>query len=172
MTKEAGFDLGGGSSAAPAAKAAPEPKKQAAAEAPKAAPAAPATEKKAQPAAPQAPVAKAEPAQPATPEKPSAPVAAAATATAAVAAKAGGASMEKGKKVYDTTCFACHKTGVAGAPIFGNKEAWAPRIATGIDSLYNSVLKGKGAMPPKGGNTALADDDVKAAVDYMVSQSQ
>jgi len=201
MTKEAGFDLGGGSSAAPAAKAAPEPKKQAAAEAPKAAPAtekkeepaapqapaapepkqqaaaeapkaAPATEKKEEPVAPQAPVAKAEPAQPATPEKPSAPVAAATTATAAVAAKAGGASMEAGKKVYDTTCFACHKTGVAGAPIFGNKEAWAPRIATGADSLYNSVLKGKGAMPPKGGNTALADDDVKAAVDYMVSQSQ
>jgi len=166
MTKEAGFNLGGGSSAAPAAKAAPEPKKQAAEAAPKAAPA---TEKKEEPAAP---VAKAKPAQPATPEKPSAPVAAATTATAAVAAKAGGASMEAGKKVYDTTCFACHKTGVAGAPIFGNKEAWAPRIATGIDSLYNSVLKGKGAMPPKGGNTALADDDVKAAVDYMVSQSQ
>ena len=62
----------------------------------------------------------------------------------------------------------CHAAGVAGAPRAGDKAAWAPRIHTGIDHLYMSALKGKGAMPPKGGNVALPDADVKAAVDYMV----
>jgi len=169
MTKEAGFNLGGGT--APAAAAPATEKKEA--KAPKAEPA---TEQKVvekkEPTAPQAPVAKAEPAQPATPEKPAAPVAAAEPVAAVATAATGGASQEAGKKVYNTVCFACHKTGVAGAPIFGNKEAWAPRIATGSDALYNSVLKGKGAMPPKGGNASISDADVKAAVDYMVSQSK
>jgi cytochrome c5 len=71
--------------------------------------------------------------------------------------------------VYDRACVACHLAGVAGAPKFGDKAAWAPRIATGTDTLYTSALKGKGTMPPKGGQTALADADVKAAVDYMVA---
>jgi cytochrome c5 len=74
----------------------------------------------------------------------------------------------KGKAVYDATCGVCHAAGVAGAPKAGDKAAWAPRIATGIEALYASSLKGKNAMPPKGGNLALADADVKAAVDYMV----
>jgi cytochrome c5 len=76
----------------------------------------------------------------------------------------------KGKSVYDSACVACHATGVAGAPKAGDKAAWAPRLKTGVDALYASALKGKNAMPPKGGNPALADADVKAAVDYMVSQ--
>ncbi len=100
-----------------------------------------------------------------------APVAAAAAASApAAAAKAetGG----KGKSVYDSTCTVCHGTGVAGAPKFGDKAAWAPRIKTGMDTLYSVALKGKGAMPPKGGNTSLADADVKAAVDYMVGAAK
>jgi cytochrome c5 len=74
-----------------------------------------------------------------------------------------------GKKVYDTVCTACHTPGAAGAPKFGDKAAWAPRIKTGMDALYASALKGKNAMPPKGGNAALGDADVKAAVDYMVA---
>ncbi len=78
----------------------------------------------------------------------------------------------KGKSVYDSTCTVCHGTGVAGAPKFGDKAAWAPRIKTGMDTLYSVALKGKGAMPTKGGNTALADDDVKAAVDYMVGAAK
>ncbi len=74
-----------------------------------------------------------------------------------------------GKKVFDTTCAVCHGTGVAGAPKFGDKAAWAPRIKTGIDTLYQVALTGKGAMPPRGGNKDLADGEVKAAVDYMVA---
>jgi cytochrome c5 len=73
-----------------------------------------------------------------------------------------------GKKVYDTTCTACHGTGAAGAPKAGDKAAWAPRLKTGANALYASALKGKGAMPAKGGNAALADADVKAAVDYLM----
>ena len=67
---------------------------------------------------------------------------------------------------------ACHVTGAANAPKLGDKAAWAPRIKTGTEALYASVLKGKGAMPPKGGNAALSDADVKAAVDYMVAGSK
>ena len=77
-----------------------------------------------------------------------------------------------GKKVYDSTCTACHQAGVAGAPKLGDKAAWAPRAKQGIDTLMQSVLKGKGAMPPKGGNTALSDADVRAAVEFMLSQAK
>lgn len=80
-------------------------------------------------------------------------------------AAAGGAA--GGKQLYDTVCVACHGAGIAGAPKAGDKAAWGPRIATGKDSLYTSAIKGKNAMPPKGGSSA-ADADVKAAVDYMV----
>lgn len=89
-------------------------------------------------------------------------------AAAAPAADAGG----KGKDIYTKTCAACHMTGAAGAPKLGDKAAWGPRIAQGKDALYTSALKGKGAMPPKGGNAALPDADVKAVVDYMVSQAK
>ena len=94
---------------------------------------------------------------------------AAQTTAAPVAAKADGS---KGKSVYETTCAVCHAAGVAGAPKAGDKAAWGPRIKTGMDALYTSALKGKNAMPPKGGNTSLADGDVKAAVDYLVSQAK
>jgi cytochrome c5 len=82
------------------------------------------------------------------------------------------ATKPDGKKVYDTVCMVCHGTGVAGAPKYGDKAAWAPRIATGMETLYASSLKGKGAMPPKGGNTALSDAEVRAAVDFMVAGSK
>ncbi|HET7096916.1 MAG TPA: c-type cytochrome, partial [Casimicrobiaceae bacterium] len=91
-----------------------------------------------------------------------------APATTAAAAPAAAAKPD-GKKVYDTTCMACHSTGAAGAPKLGDKAAWAPRIKTGVDALHASALKGKGAMPAKGGNTALSEADVAAAVDYMVA---
>lgn len=77
-----------------------------------------------------------------------------------------------GKATFDAVCTACHAAGVAGAPKFGDKAAWAPRVATGKPSLYTSALKGKGAMPPKGGNPALPDDAVKAAVDYMLAAAK
>ena len=74
-----------------------------------------------------------------------------------------------GKAVYDKTCVACHATGVANAPKLGDKVAWAPRVAAGKDSLFASVIKGKGAMPPKAGATNLKDDEIKTAIDYMLA---
>jgi cytochrome c5 len=96
------------------------------------------------------------------------PAAAAATAVAAAPA----ASAPDGKKVYDTVCAVCHATGVAGAPKFGDKAAWAPRLKTGIAALYASAIKGKAAMPPKGGNAALSDAEVQAGVDYMAAAAK
>jgi len=78
------------------------------------------------------------------------------------------AAAPTGKAVYDATCMACHAAGVAGAPKTGDKAAWAPRLKSGMPVLYMSSMKGKNAMPPKGGNLALGDADVRAAVDYMV----
>lgn len=81
-----------------------------------------------------------------------------------------------GQKVYQASCIACHGAGIAGAPLVGNAAAWASRIEAGADSLYTNAINGfqgsSGVMPGKGGNAALSDDEVKAAVDYMVSQSQ
>jgi len=83
---------------------------------------------------------------------------------------------DRGKKVFDTTCMVCHGTGVAGAPKFGDKSLWAPRIAQGKETLYLHALNGftgkSGVMPPRGGNTTLTDSDVKAAVDYMVAHGK
>jgi cytochrome c5 len=101
-----------------------------------------------------------------------APAAAPAAAPAPDAAKAAPAAGAAGKSTYDTVCAACHTPGVAGAPKLGDKAAWAPRVKTGKPALYNSALKGKGAMPPKGGNAALADDAIKAAVDYLVAAAK
>jgi cytochrome c5 len=107
---------------------------------------------------------------------PGAPAAAGATAapTAAAGAAPGGAAAGggNGKSVYDASCGACHGAGVAGAPKLGDKAAWAPRLKQGLDTLHQSALKGKGAMPPKGGNMALSDADVSAAVDYMAAQGK
>jgi cytochrome c5 len=101
-----------------------------------------------------------------------APAAAPATPAAPGAQATAANDSNKGKAVYDASCVACHGAGVAGAPKSGDAAAWAPRIKAGADALYANALKGKNAMPPKGGNLALADADVKAAVDYMVSQSK
>jgi cytochrome c5 len=74
-----------------------------------------------------------------------------------------------GKAVYEQTCAMCHAAGVANAPKLTDKAAWAPRVATGKAALVASVKAGKGAMPAKGGNAALADADVAAAVDYILA---
>jgi len=81
-----------------------------------------------------------------------------------------------GAAIYNSGCMACHASGVAGSPKVGDKEAWVDRIAQGAELLYEHAIVGyqgkAGYMPPKGGFAHLSDDDVKAAVDYMVSQSQ
>ena len=97
------------------------------------------------------------------------PVARVEMADAAAAPADGKPAVVDGKKVYETVCSACHATGAAGAPKAGDKAAWGPRIATGKDALYKSALGGKNAMPAKGGNPALSDAEVKAAVDHLVS---
>jgi len=74
-----------------------------------------------------------------------------------------------GKAIYDKTCVACHATGVANAPKLGDKAAWGPRVAAGKDVLLASVVKGKGAMPPKAGAASLKDEDIRAAIDYMLA---
>jgi cytochrome c5 len=77
-----------------------------------------------------------------------------------------------GKAVYDKVCFACHAQGLAGAPKLGDRAAWAPRINQGTATLVQSVTQGKGAMPPKAGSPALTDAELRAGVDFMVSQSK
>ena len=77
-----------------------------------------------------------------------------------------------GKAVYDKVCFACHQVSVANSPKLGDKAAWAPRLKTGHGSLVQSVIKGKGAMPPKAGNPALNEPEIRAAVEFMVSQTK
>ncbi|MDP2255500.1 MAG: c-type cytochrome [Polaromonas sp.] len=90
---------------------------------------------------------------------------------AATAAPATVAAVGAGEALYKQACVACHASGVAGSPKLGDKAAWAPRIKTGLDMLTASVIKGKGAMPPKGGSAA-SDADIRSAVEYMVSASQ
>lgn len=81
-----------------------------------------------------------------------------------------------GASVYQSACMACHAAGIAGAPRVGDVAGWADRIAQGADTLYAHAIQGfqgkAGVMPAKGGNMALSDDEVEAAVDHMVAESQ
>jgi cytochrome c5 len=81
----------------------------------------------------------------------------------------GTAHAADGATVYNQNCAMCHAVGLAESPKFGDKAAWAPRLATGRDALINSALKGKGVMPPKAGNPKLSDEEVVAALDHMVA---
>jgi len=104
-----------------------------------------------------------------------APSVAAQPAVAAPAAVAPKLAADAGKNLYSAACVACHGAGIAGAPKFGDKAAWAPRIAQGASVLYEHSIKGfqgnAGMMPPKGGSSA-SDDEVKAAVDYMANAAK
>jgi len=80
------------------------------------------------------------------------------------------AASDQGKEVYQKTCSSCHETGVSGAPKIGDKTAWDSLIAKGKDQLVQSVINGMGAMPPKAGNPSLSEEEIRAAVDYMVDQ--
>ena len=127
----------------------------------------------------------AEPAEPKPAEAPAAAAAAPAMAPAAAAAKAPAmvaaaatapapapATNDVGEKLYKHACAACHVAGVAGAPKFADKAAWAPRIATGMDALVASVVAGKGIMPAKGGAAGASDADLRAATQYMVDAAK
>lgn len=81
-------------------------------------------------------------------------------------------SSVSGEAVYTKACLSCHKLGIAGAPKTGDKAAWTPLVASGIEQLHNNAINGKGKMPAKGGNATLSDDEVRAAVEYMVEQSK
>ena len=96
---------------------------------------------------------------------------AAAVAAAPAAAAPSASAAVNGKALYDKACFVCHAAGVAGAPKFGDKAAWAPYIAQGIDSMVKIAISGKGAMPPRGGSSA-SDEEIHAAVQYMVEHAQ
>jgi len=80
------------------------------------------------------------------------------------------AAAAEGQKIYQASCQACHATGVAGAPKLGDKDAWAPRIAKGNDAMLSSVKNGLKAMPPKGTCMSCSEDELRAAMEYMVGQ--
>lgn len=107
----------------------------------------------------------------AAPTAPPAPEAASATAAPAAAQTA---NLEVGKSVYGKTCALCHAAGVGGAPKPGDRADWDPRVAQGMDVLVKHATEGftgqKGMMPAKGGNAALTDDEIKAAVAYMATK--
>lgn len=139
-----------------------------------------ATADEAKPAEADAAPAAAEPAAPA--QAPAAEAPAAETPVAAAPAAAPQAQAEApaeqaaaidpaGEKLYKSVCFACHAAGVANAPKLGDKAAWAPLIETGMDSMVSIAINGKGAMPPRGGSQAT-DEEIKAAVQYMVHAAQ
>jgi cytochrome c5 len=81
---------------------------------------------------------------------------------------AGGA----GEQIVTSVCAACHGTGLMQSPKLGSSDDWAPRIEKGIETLYNHAINGFNMMPAKGGRADLSDDDIKAAVDFMVSGAQ
>ena len=85
---------------------------------------------------------------------------------------AAGSDLVNGKQIVQSSCLACHGTGVAGAPKIGDKDAWAPRIAQGREALLTHAIQGLRAMPPRGACMACTDDELKAAIGYMISQSQ
>lgn len=116
------------------------------------------------------------PAVPAVAAPAAAPAPAATPAAAAPAAETTAAAAPKAEAgppaVYGQVCQACHAAGVAGAPKLGDKAAWSARIAQGVDTLVQTVIAGKGAMPPKGGAATASEADLRAAVQYMVDASK
>ena len=98
--------------------------------------------------------------------EPAAPAAAAQTADASAGAG------KSGEDIYNQSCLACHASGAAGAPKLGDKAAWEPRVALGVEALLSTAISGKNAMPPRGTCAACSDDDLKAAIEYMLSKVQ
>lgn len=91
---------------------------------------------------------------------------------AAAPAPAAAAGPRSGEDVYNASCTTCHALGVSGAPRLGHADDWAPRIANGMDSLFNNAWNGINAMPAKGLCMDCSEDDIKAAIAHMVDNSQ
>ncbi|MCG9054169.1 c-type cytochrome [Laribacter hongkongensis] len=98
-----------------------------------------------------------------------------ATQTEPTVIEKSGGSTGIGENIFKKTCAMCHQIGAAGAPVLGNKDDWTARIAQGKEILYQHALEGfngnKGAMPAKGGNPSLSDEEVKTAVDFILRKS-
>ncbi|WP_025135516.1 cytochrome c5 family protein [Achromobacter sp. DH1f] len=122
-------------------------------------------------AAPAAPAAAPAAAAPAA-AAPAAAAAAPAPAATPAPAQSTAAVNPAGEKLYKSVCFACHATGVANAPKFGDKAAWDPYIKTGMDAMVKVAMQGKPPMPPKGGAANASEDDIRAAVQYMVDAAK
>jgi len=76
-----------------------------------------------------------------------------------------------GKDIYNNVCMSCHTSGAAGAPMIGNSSQWTDRLSKGKDTLYANAINGIGVMPAKGGLSSLTDEEVRAAVDYLLDES-
>ena len=91
-----------------------------------------------------------------------------------MASSAGAGTDEMAQKspeqLYQGACLACHDSGVAGAPKVGDSAAWQARLGDGIDAMVASAIKGKGAMPPKGGS-AYSDDQLRMVIEYILAES-
>ena len=81
------------------------------------------------------------------------------------------AGSRTGEQVYKAVCTNCHQTGVAGAPKLGDKAAWAPLVKEGLNELVGEAIRGVRAMPPRGGDPSLTDEEVARAVVFMSNQS-
>ncbi|GLQ33418.1 c-type cytochrome [Litoribrevibacter albus] len=82
----------------------------------------------------------------------------------------GNPELELGEQIYSGTCKACHAGGINGAPILGNKKMWSKRAPQGVPTLVQHASNGYGLMPAKGGNTSLNEQDITAAVKFMLSR--
>lgn len=88
------------------------------------------------------------------------------------AASAGGGEPRSGQQVYDAACMACHTTGAAGAPKIGDAGAWSARLGKGMSALYSNAINGINGMPPMGACGNCSEEEIEAAVDYMLEKSK
>ena len=81
-------------------------------------------------------------------------------------------SGRSGDDIYNTNCMACHNSGIAGAPMYGDVSAWATRLEKGIETVYANAINGIRAMPARGTCITCSDDEVKSAIDYILVNSK
>ncbi len=98
-------------------------------------------------------------------------LAAAMAAPALASATPGATTRAAGQHLYESACIACHGTGAAGAPEVGDKTAWAPFVAGGLERMVSMAMRGNGAMPARGG-TQADEANIRAAVEYMMGMSR